>query len=106
MNIDISSQKNTIMIVVGVLILLGGGYYFFPSIETGTTTGSTISSDLLSTNINTFLTAKNSIDLKDISFLKSEFYPGLEDYSEHILITPATGRDNPFIPYVAPGSIR
>ena len=65
-----------------------------------------VDTSLLDKKIVAFLDVKDKINLKDSTFLKSAFYSSLEDYSETIPMTTARGRDNPFIPYVAPGSIR
>lgn len=107
MDINISSQKNVIMIVAALLLVLGLGYYFIvmsPQAEDVANTN--IDKSLLIPKIITYLNAKDGIDLKDSSFLKSSYYSQLLDYSETIPMSPKRGRDNPFIPYVAPGSIR
>jgi hypothetical protein len=107
MDINISSQKNQIILAVVVLLALGGGYFFFMSTSSSAVTGEQpVDQSLLVNKVVTFLNTKDRIDLKDSSFLKSVYYSQLVDYSETIPMSTKRGRDNPFIPYVAPGSIR
>ncbi len=109
MPVNLLSQKNILLFVGAFLVIvLGGGYFFFSSfITTGDgSSNKEINKGLLSKNVLSFINSKGTIDLKDSAFVKSVLYSELQDYSENITMSSTRGRDNPFIPYVAPRSIR
>ncbi len=99
---NLFSQKNIIIFVVALVLILGGGYYFLVLNVSEEATATGVNKGLLNQKIVTFLGIKDKVDLKDSSFLHSAFYDQLVDYSEIIEMSPKRGRDNPFVPYVAP----
>jgi hypothetical protein len=105
MNINISKNQKMIIGAILVVVAIGGiGYYFFFAEEQVTTGGSSVNNALLTADIRSFLSVKEKIDFKDMSFTKKEVYANNElvDYSEVIPFKVPEGRPNPFVPYVAP----
>ena len=103
-------QKNIIIGVVVAIVVLGGGYYWYDQSDTSGSlaTEASVDPNLLSPDLKAFYALKDSLNLKDkdLAFIKKPFYSKLEDNTVDIPSVEPDGRNNPFVPYVAPGSIR
>ncbi len=109
MKLDISLQKNNIIIGVVALLILVGGYFGY-SLLSSDDSGVTVSADpsLFKGNIKNFYPIRNEINL-DPSFMtgkNEELFNQLVNYSQDIPLKDpegtSKGRSNPFVPYVAP----
>ena len=107
---NLLSQKNIIIgAVIAVIVLGGGGYWYFSSQDSSSVAAPvSIDTSLLNPDLAAFYAIKDQISFKekDVSFLSKPFYSKLEDNTVDIPSVEPDGRDNPFVPYVAPGSIR
>ena len=101
-------QKNNIIVIACAVLLLGvGGVYFYLTTSDSSESSQTaVDTTLLKKDIKDYLSVKDSISFEDVSFKKSPFFPVLKNNTEVIEMSPSRGRDNPFLPYAAPGSIR
>jgi RsiW-degrading membrane proteinase PrsW (M82 family) len=103
MNTKPSSNKNTVIIGIILVVILAGAWYFYskgsssPSTSqlVSTTPGGTATANV-GANVLTILNSVSSINI-DTSFFSTPAYQSLVDYS--ITVPPQeVGRQNPFAP--------
>ena len=100
---DLQLQKNKIIGAVVIVVVLIAGYFWYSSqsdSQEGSTT--TVDKTLFSKDVASFYAVKDSINFKDLSFMKKGFYTKLRDDTVNIPSIKPTGRPNPFVPYVTP----
>jgi RsiW-degrading membrane proteinase PrsW (M82 family) len=99
-----SSNKNTIIVGIVLVVILAGVWYFYSRGSSAPSTSQVVSStpdansatDAVGTNVLSILNSVSSIHI-DSGFFSTPAYQSLVDYS--IVVPPqAVGRNNPFAP--------
>jgi hypothetical protein len=99
---NLLSQKNSIIAVVILVVVLGGGYAYYSSTQDASSSASSSASSgsvdpsLFTKDVAEFYKAKDSINFKDLSFMKKSFYNDLRDNTVEFPPAVPTGRPNPF----------
>jgi uncharacterized membrane protein len=102
MNTKSSSNKNTVIIGIILVVVLAVGWYFYSKGSSSPSTSQLVSSTPnaatadVGANVLTILNSVSSINI-DTNFFSTPTYQSLVDYS--IVVPPqAVGRNNPFAP--------
>lgn len=92
------SQKNSIIIVIVLILVFGVGYYFFlgNAESTSNAPSGTVDVTLFNKDVKNFYEVKDKINFNNLSFTKEKFYAQLKENTVEFSPAVPTGRPNPF----------